>query len=175
MYLSDVGRTIPFGASEKTADFLKQVCLIKHEGLRKIASGKSGAQIREEVDQVIKEHGFESTHRPGHQIGLNVHEPYGPHLNFGEENSSRLKAGNVVTWEPGIGIDPKLPKNRFGMAHMEDMVLVGNYSRMLGDFEMQYLVADQLGGRAIGGFTLLPVSMWEVNHHKPNKSRSILW
>jgi Xaa-Pro aminopeptidase len=140
MYLSDVGRTIPFGVLDvKTSDFLEKVCSIKKEGLRRIVSGKSGEQVREDIDQIIKEHGFESTHRPGHQIGLNVHEPYGPHLNFGEENSSlKLKTGNVVTWEPGIGLDSKQPRNRFGMAHMEDMILVGSSPRALGDFDLQY-------------------------------------
>jgi len=135
MYLSDVGRTIPFGISGgKAVNFLNQVCSIKREGLAKIVSGKSGVQVREEIDRIIKEHGFESTHRPGHQIGLNVHEPYGPHSNFGEENSLKLKAANVVTWEPGIGLEPNQSKNRFGIAHMEDIVIVGNYCRVLGDF-----------------------------------------
>ena len=140
-YLSDVGRTIPFGKpGEKTKDFMGKVLAVKKEGLKEIRSGVSGNDVRRGIDQIIREHGFESTHRPGHQIGLNVHEPYVPHLNLGEENSARLSKGNVVTWEPGIGFGgSNLPKNRFGMAHMEDMVHVGSSrSEVLGKFDMQY-------------------------------------
>jgi Xaa-Pro aminopeptidase len=138
-YLSDVGRTIMFGSSQATRDFMSQVYSIKREGLKKIRSGISGNDVRREIDALIREHGFYSTHRPGHQIGLNVHEPYGPHLAYGEENSAALKTGNVVTWEPGIGLkDDKLPKNRYGMEHMEDMVLVGETSKMLGNLELEF-------------------------------------
>jgi Xaa-Pro aminopeptidase len=138
-YLSDIGRTIPFRADKKTVDFMKDVCAIKREGLKKIGKGKSGNKVRSEIDEILQEHGYASTHRPGHQIGLNVHEPFGPHLAYGEENSGSLQDGNVVTWEPGIGI-PKngLPKNRFGMAHMEDMVLVGDNPKMLGNLPLEF-------------------------------------
>jgi Xaa-Pro aminopeptidase len=141
MYLSDIGRTIPFGNQSKVKDFFEDVFSIKREGLKKISSGRSGNKVREEIDKVIREHGYVSTHRPGHQIGLNVHEPYGPHLNYGEENEAKLEAGNVVTWEPGIGKkDIKSPINRFGMSHMEDMVLVrsGGNSKMLGNLDLKY-------------------------------------
>ncbi|MDG7002280.1 MAG: M24 family metallopeptidase [Nitrososphaerota archaeon] len=139
MYLSDVGRTYAFRAGKKVTEFMQQVCSIKREGLKKIRSGKSGNQIRADIDAVIEEHGFVSTHRPGHQIGLNVHEPYGPSLAFGDENSGDLRKGSVVTWEPGIGIPTNhLHEKRFGMAHMEDMVLVGESSKMLGNLELEY-------------------------------------
>jgi Xaa-Pro aminopeptidase len=141
-YLSDVGRTIPFDSSgnQKINDFLEKVYSIKRAGLKKIVSGKTGSQVRDEIDQVIREHGFDSTHRPGHQIGLNVHEPFGPALAYGKENSGLLQEGNVVTWEPGIGLvknRDKLNVNRFGMSHMEDMVLVGSPSRVLGNFKLE--------------------------------------
>ncbi len=143
MYLSDVGRTFPFSSSGdyKTRDFMNDVYSIKRVGLKKIASGNTGNQIRAEIDQIIREHGYDSTHRPGHQIGLNVHEPFGPALAYGEENSAQLRKDNVVTWEPGIGLVKnrgRLYKNRFGMAHMEDMVLVGNPSKVLGNFKLEF-------------------------------------
>jgi Xaa-Pro aminopeptidase len=142
MYPSDIGRTVPFGArSETVLDFLSNAVSIKKAGLRKINAGMSGNSVREEIDSVIQEHGYVSTHRPGHQIGLNVHEPYGPHLAYGKENASKLRKGNLVTWEPGIGFpsEEQQPKNRFGMAHMEDMVQVADRdSRMLGNFPLEY-------------------------------------
>jgi Xaa-Pro aminopeptidase len=140
MYLSDVGRTIPFGTpSGDIKDFLSEVVQIKKEGVKSIKRGKSGNQVRADIDRIIESQGYVSTHRPGHQIGINVHEPYEPHLAYGKENASKLKEGNVVTWEPGIGIKKNsMPKNRFGMAHMEDMVLVGPNSKALGDFRLDY-------------------------------------
>lgn len=140
MYPSDVGRTIPFGrASRATKNFMSDVVEIKREGIKRIESGISGNNVRAEIDHLIEEYGYVSTHRPGHQIGINVHDPYGPHLSYGTENAGRLNEGNVVTWEPGIGFKETLgPKNRFGMAHMEDMVLVGGNSRVLGDFDLEY-------------------------------------
>jgi Xaa-Pro aminopeptidase len=141
-YLSDVGRTIPFssGGDRKIRDFMNDVYSIKRAGLKKIVSGHTGNQVRAEIDQIIHEHGYDSTHRPGHQIGLNVHEPFGPALAYGKENSEQLQKGNVVTWEPGIGLvknKGKMYKNRFGMAHMEDMVLVDNLSKTLGNFKLE--------------------------------------
>jgi len=142
MYLSDIGRTFVYGsASMAFRDLMNDVYSIKRSGLKKISEGKSGNQVRREIDSIIREHGYVSTHREGHQIGLNVHEPYGPHLAYGEENSTLLSKGNVVTWEPGIGLpNNNLPKNRFGLAHMEDMVYVdsGSNSRVLGHVPLQY-------------------------------------
>jgi Xaa-Pro aminopeptidase len=141
-YLADVGRTIPFAAGDaKTRDFMNDVYSIKRAGLKKISSGSTGNQVRSEIDQILREHGYDSTHRPGHQIGLNVHEPFGPALAYGEENLAPLQSGNVVTWEPGIGLAKnrdRLYKNRYGMIHMEDMVLVGSPSKMLGNFKLEF-------------------------------------
>jgi Xaa-Pro aminopeptidase len=142
-YCSDVGRTIPLGRiSTRSNDFLNDVFSIKKEGLKKIKSGISGNEIRHSIDKLIEEFGYVSTHRPGHQIGINVHEPYGPNLAYGKENSMKLRNRNVVTWEPGIGFgnseNSKPNYDDYGMAHVEDMVLVGERSRILGGFEQDY-------------------------------------
>ena len=141
MYPSDIGRTVPFGArNEKAMELLRDAVSIKKAGLREIRSGASGNSVRERIDAIIQEHGYISVHRPGHQTGINVHEPYGPHLAYGKENAGKLRTDNVVTWEPGIGLASEAePKNRFGMAHMEDMVHVkGGDSQMLGNFPLEY-------------------------------------
>ena len=141
-YLADVGRTIPFHARDvKTKDFMADVYSIKRAGVKEIAIGKTGNEVRSAINAILEEHGYDSTHRPGHQIGLNVHEPFGPALAFGKENSATLQPGNVVTWEPGIGLAKnrdKLYKNRYGMIHMEDMILVGSPSRALGNFPLEF-------------------------------------
>ena len=137
-YLSDMGRTVPYQANAAARDFMADVNEIKRLGLRKIRAGRTGNDVRRGVDKVIEEFGYRSVHRPGHQIGLNVHEPYQPDLAYGEENRVALKEGNVVTWEPGIGLkDSKLAPIRFGLAHMEDMVLVGQDSKMLGNVPLE--------------------------------------
>jgi Xaa-Pro aminopeptidase len=137
-YLSDMGRTVPYGADAATRDFMADVYEIKRQGLKKIRAGKTGNEVRKGVDEVIEAFGYRSVHRPGHQIGLNVHEPYQPDLAYGAENGVPLREGNVVTWEPGIGLkDPKLAPVRFGLAHMEDMVLVGQDSKMLGNVPLE--------------------------------------
>jgi Xaa-Pro dipeptidase len=139
-YCSDVGRTLPFGPISKKADeFLNDVISIKKEGLKKIKSGMSGNEVRASIDKLIEDYGYVSTHRPGHQIGINVHEPYGPNLAFGKENSMKLGKRIVVTWEPGIGFrKPDPSKNTYGMAHVEDMVLVSESSKMIGKFDIDY-------------------------------------
>jgi Xaa-Pro aminopeptidase len=138
-YLSDMGRTIPFGPNNQIRDFLRDVYEIKRLGLRKIKSGLTGTEVRKEVDEIITGFGYASVHRPGHQIGLNVHEPYQPDLAYGEENNVPLEERSVVTWEPGVGLnDPRLGPVRFGLAHMEDMVLVGKESKMLGNVPLEF-------------------------------------
>ena len=92
MYPSDIGRTVPFGTrSEKAMDLLGDAVSIKKAGLKEIKAGASGNSVREGIDAIIREHGYVSTHRPGHQTGLNVHEPYGPHLAYGKENAGQVK------------------------------------------------------------------------------------
>jgi Xaa-Pro aminopeptidase len=138
-YLSDMGRTVPFGPNERLRDFMKEVCEIKKSGLRGVKEGRTGNEVRKRIDRIIEEYGYVSVHRPGHQIGLNVHEPYQPDLAYGDENNVPLNEGNVVTWEPGIGLkDPNLLPVRFGLAHMEDMVLVGGDPKMLGNVPLEF-------------------------------------
>ena len=138
-YLSDMGRTVPYGANGQLRDFMNEVYEIKKLGLRKIRAGRTGNEVRREIDELIGEYGYASVHRPGHQIGLNVHEPYEPNLAYGEENNTALREGNIVTWEPGIGLrNPKLAPVRFGLAHMEDMVLVSGDSKMIGQVPLEF-------------------------------------
>jgi Xaa-Pro aminopeptidase len=138
-YVSDMGTTIPYGANHQLRDFMNEVYEIKKTGLRKIRAGRTGNEVRKEIDELIQEYDYASVHRPGHQIGLNVHEPYEPNLAYGEENNKPLHQGNVVTWEPGIGLrKPKLATVRFGLAHMEDMVLVRGDSKMIGNVPLEF-------------------------------------
>lgn len=138
-YLNDMGRTIIFGPTDPLRDFMNDVYGIKKAGLREIRAGVTGNDVRKRIDEAIGELGYASVHRPGHQIGLNVHEPYQPDLAYGEENRIPLQDRNVVTWEPGIGPkDENSGRVRSGLAHLEDMVLVSSDSTMLGNVPLEF-------------------------------------
>lgn len=74
------------------------------------------ASVDEATRSVLREAGFADyfTHGTGHGVGLEIHEP--PRLAAGQE--AKLKAGMVVTIEPGVYLPEK-----FGV-RIEDMVLV---------------------------------------------------
>ena len=64
--------------------------------------------------QVLKAHGFDKVfvHSTGHGLGLEIHEP--PRI--GKRDRTRLKAGMVITIEPGAYIEG------FGGVRIEDTV-----------------------------------------------------
>jgi len=76
--------------------------------LKTIKAGVTGQTVHAAVTQIFAERGFETRHTPqgsvgffhgtGHGLGLAVHEP--PRINGSA--SSPLKAGTVVTVEPGL-------------------------------------------------------------------------
>jgi Xaa-Pro aminopeptidase len=139
-YLSDFGRTLLYKPRKESLEIAKIAYEIKREGLKFFKPGMRGNEVKRKIDATIEEFGFVSTHRPGHQIGLNVHEPYGPNLSEGKENERRLDSGNVVTWEPGIGLAKYGKSKRFGFAHIEDIVLIAQNPILLGNkpFELIY-------------------------------------
>ena len=116
-YGSDITRTVFLG--EPPAD-VREVARVVDEARRTgIAAVRAGA-IPEAVDRAAREvieragYGDFFTHRLGHGVGLEVHEP--PNLVAG--NREPLHAGNVHSIEPGV----YLP-GRFGV-RIEDLVVV---------------------------------------------------
>jgi Xaa-Pro aminopeptidase len=115
------------------ADMTRTVCLGKPSGrLRSLYAAVAEAQrravqaIREgvragDVDAVarrsLRQRGLERffTHGTGHGVGLEIHER--PRVGRGEK--TRLKAGGVITVEPGIYMEG------FGGIRVEDTILVG--------------------------------------------------
>lgn len=132
-YLSDLGRTLLYKPKKESLELAKTAYEIKREGLKFLRPGMKGREAKRKIDAIIEKFGFVSTHRPGHQIGLNVHEPYGPNLSEGKENERMLDSGNVVTWEPGIGLGKYGKNKRFGIVHIEDMVLIAQNPILLGN------------------------------------------
>ncbi len=125
-YYSDMTRTVVRGMP---ADELKDMYSAVHDSqsiaIKKIKAGVTGSDIHNIVCEVLEERGYETgrgrtgeltegfIHSTGHGVGLDIHE--GPSLG---ENGKELKAGCVVTVEPGLYY-----KN-VGGVRLEDVVVV---------------------------------------------------
>lgn len=100
-YPSDITRTAFFGSVGEPLRRVYQVVLDAH--LAAAAQLRPGLAVKE-VDKaarsIIAAAGFDKnfTHRVGHGLGLEVHEPPSMH----GQNDTPLRAGMVVTIEPGV-------------------------------------------------------------------------
>ena len=118
-YTSDITRTVWFG-DQPPAEFKTVYNLVYDAQTAAIALGKPLHTECQEMDRaarrVIAEAGFGSlfTHRLGHGIGLDGHEP--PYLVEG--NETRLEPGMVFTLEPGI-----YQPGKFGVRIEDDCVM----------------------------------------------------
>jgi Xaa-Pro aminopeptidase len=116
-YCSDCTRTVAAGEPGDEAraiyDLVLQAQLV---GLQAVKAGRSGRETDAKARAVIDAagEGEHFGHGLGHGVGLDIHE--GPRLS--QRSEEDLRAGNVVTVEPGV----YLPE-RFGI-RVEDLVLV---------------------------------------------------
>ncbi|MBI4055095.1 MAG: aminopeptidase P family protein [Elusimicrobia bacterium] len=117
-YRSDMTRTLFLGKSPPP--LYRRVYRIveraQREGIRRLRAGVSAGEVDRGSRDTIQRQGYGSyfIHSTGHGVGLEIHEP--PRL--GPGSKERLRAGMVVTVEPGI----YLP-GRFGV-RLEDTLLV---------------------------------------------------
>ncbi len=114
-YCSDCTRTVATGPLEQEAqDVYELVKRAQQTGLEAVRAGASCKAVDAAAREVIADAGFgdEFGHSLGHGVGLEVHE--GPTLSMRSE--SELKAGNVVSVEPGVYVP-----GRFGV-RIEDLV-----------------------------------------------------
>ena len=120
-YCSDMTRTVHLG-KPKADEFAvyEVVAAAQQAGLEAIRAGVTGAEIDAVARTVIEDAGYGEyfTHSSGHGVGIEIHET--PRLGKPREGGAepKLKAGMIVTMEPGI----YLP-GRFGV-RIEDTVLV---------------------------------------------------
>jgi Xaa-Pro dipeptidase len=113
-YTSDVTRTAAYGAaSDDVRKVYAAVDRAQLAGIAALSAGASGEDVDRAARKVIEDAGYGAafTHRLGHGLGLDGHEP--PYLVRG--NTAPLAAGNTVTIEPGI----YLP-GRFGVRIEDD-------------------------------------------------------
>jgi Xaa-Pro aminopeptidase len=116
-YCSDCTRTVAAGEPGDQARALYDLVLqAQLAGLDAVKAGRSGRETDASARALIDAagEGEHFGHGLGHGVGLDIHE--GPRLSQRSEDD--LRAGNVVTVEPGV----YLPE-RFGI-RIEDLVLV---------------------------------------------------
>jgi Xaa-Pro aminopeptidase len=116
-YCSDMSRTVFLGkprARERNA--YQAVLEAQEAGLAAVSSGATCGDVDEAARSVLRKAGLAEafTHSTGHGVGLEIHEP--PRIGAGQ--TARLRAGMVVTIEPGIYL-----AGQYGI-RIEDMVAV---------------------------------------------------
>jgi len=120
-YCSDCTRTYATGAgiSTQAREVYELVRSAQEQGLAAVKSGPTGRELDAVARAVIEGagHGEHFGHGLGHGVGMEIHE--GPRLSrtAGEEP---LRAGNVVTIEPGAYLPGRLG------VRIEDLVVVTN-------------------------------------------------
>ncbi len=136
-YYGDISRTVVKGrASEGLRQMFDTVVRGQELGIKKIRAGVKALDVHKTVQQFFADAGYKTGrvggrmqgffHGTGHGLGLEVHEA--PRI--GNHSEDVLKAGHVVTVEPGLYY-PEL-----GGIRMEDDVLVTTKeSRNLTKFE----------------------------------------
>ncbi len=122
-YCSDMTRTVHMGAARRGAagqpgerEVYEAVLEAQEAGVQAVRAGVTAEAVDEAARGVLRARGLDEffTHSTGHGVGVEIHE--GPRL--GKNQTQVLKAGMIVTIEPGI----YLP-GRFGV-RIEDTVLV---------------------------------------------------
>jgi Xaa-Pro aminopeptidase len=118
-YCSDCTRTFATGEAieEQARETYALVLRAQERGLAAVRAGPTGREVDAVAREVIEQagHGEHFGHGLGHGVGMEVHE--GPRLSrtAGEEP---LRAGNVVTVEPGVYLPGRLG------VRIEDLVVV---------------------------------------------------
>ncbi len=125
-YYTDMTRTVMRGTpSGELKEMYSAVYDSQISAINKIKAGVTGSEIHNIVCDMLEERGYETgrgksstltegfIHSTGHGVGLDIHE--GPSLG---ENGKELRAGCVVTVEPGLYY-----KN-IGGVRLEDVLIV---------------------------------------------------
>lgn len=124
-YLSDITRMTTYG--DATPEMKRVYSIVLEAQQAAIAAARPGVScqvVDRAARQVITRAGYGEffTHRTGHGLGLDIHEP--PFLVEG--NEAVLEAGQVVTIEPGI----YLP-GRFGVRIEDDILITASGAEVL--------------------------------------------
>jgi Xaa-Pro aminopeptidase len=116
-YASDMTRMLHLGTpGRKARKLYKAVLEAQLAGISAVRENTTAGAVDRSTRQVLKAYGYDEyfVHSTGHGLGLEIHEP--PRV--GKKDKTVLKAGMVVTIEPGAYIEG------FGGIRIEDTVLV---------------------------------------------------
>lgn len=118
-YCSDCTRTYATGEgiSERAREVYELVLAAQEAGVAAVKAGPTGREVDAVAREAIEQGGYGENfgHGLGHGVGLDVHEA--PRLSR-VESEQPLRAGNVVTVEPGIYLPGELG------VRIEDLVVV---------------------------------------------------
>ena len=114
-YCSDLTRVVLIGRiPPKLREIYEVVRRAQQAAIAAIRPGVSGQTVNRAAGRVVEQAGYRIPHGLGHGVGRQVHEAPG----MGRKIKTRLRAGMVVTVEPGIYV-PGL-----GGVRIEDDVLI---------------------------------------------------
>jgi len=117
-YAADMTRTVFLGEpSRRVRSLYAAVVKAQSGAVHSVRDGIKAGDIDSTARRILAERGLARyfIHSTGHGVGLEIHER--PRLAKGE--TARLRAGSVVTVEPGVYLEG------LGGIRVEDMVLVG--------------------------------------------------
>ncbi|KMZ53472.1 M24 family metallopeptidase [Dorea sp. D27] len=135
-YYSDITRTAAVGKPPEGFEEVYEIVRAANEtAFKKAKPGVPCESLDESAREIIREAGYGQffTHRLGHGIGLDIHEP--PYIVAG--NRSVLQEGNVFSNEPGI----YLP-GRFGVRLEDDLYVGPEEARCLTGLGHEILIVD---------------------------------
>ena len=135
-YASDLTRTLVMGQpSEEQSAITKAVMAANASGRAAGKPGLRAGDVDKSARQEIENEGYGAyfTHRTGHGLGMEGHEP--PYM-FGE-NDEKLKTGMVYTVEPGIYLPGK-----YGVRIEDDVVVTANGAETLSDLPRDLYVIE---------------------------------
>lgn len=134
-YHSDMTRTVALGfATDEMKKVYETVLRAQNESIKRYAPGVSCCEADKVARDIIAQAGYGEYfgHGLGHGVGVEIHE----YPSVSPKSNSVLRAGNIVTDEPGIYIPGK-----FGV-RIEDMIYVtadGNINLTEADKQLTIL------------------------------------
>jgi len=133
-YSADITRTFSIGTSNPEWKEIYEIVRAANEAGRKAAGpGVAAEEVDAAARKVIVDAGYGKyfTHRTGHGLGLEIHEP--PYIVSG--NKTILEPGMVFTVEPGIYLADKV-----GVRIEDDVVITEDGAETLSTFPRELTV-----------------------------------
>lgn len=116
-YCSDLTRTFFLGLPNKKLQKIYNIVLaVQKKQISMVKAGASCAAIDQKGREIFRKHNLEKyfIHTTGHGVGLKIHQR--PRISY--KSQETLKAGQVITIEPGVYI------KGLGGVRIEDMLIV---------------------------------------------------